>query len=290
MYGPECGLPPPDLLRGSRRGAAFRPRRGASQHDLGVQLFERTTRSVNLTPAGSRLLHEARSALRAMDRFTDLAESLRLASDPNNDPLILAYCHGSEHVALLAARRFHDTHPNVAVRPSAFTSMRTFKDLRTGRLTVGIVRQPIPFPDRLTSQLLARVPFDHVAIPEGHPLASHEVIEAADLNGQAVLLVEHDDAATYHDATVAYCAALDVHPAWVVHPASQVERMLDMVAVGSGIGWLNAWQAAHVSRDGVVIRPLRPVERFDEFHLVWRVGDDSKSVREFAEIAMEAAR
>jgi DNA-binding transcriptional LysR family regulator len=105
-----------------------------------------------------------------------------------------------------------------------------------------------------------------------------------------VLLVEREDAPTYHDATLAYCNALDVRPAWVMHPASQVERMLDMVAVGSGIGWLNAWQAAIVSHDGVVIRPLEPVERFDEFHLVWRIDDDSKSVQQFVEIAMEACK
>jgi DNA-binding transcriptional LysR family regulator len=236
------------------------------------------------------LLHEARSALRAIDRFTSLADTLRRAAESTEQPLTLAYCHGSEHAALAAARTFHDTHPHIAVRPAAFTSLRIFTDLRDGRLTVGIVHAPIPYPDRLASQLLARVPFDHVAIPQGHRLASHPVVEAADLDGQPVLLVERDDAPTYHDATLAYCAALDVRPAWVMHPASQVERMLDMVAVGSGIGWLNAWQAAHVSRDGVVIRPLRPVERFDEFHLVWRVDDHSKSVREFVEIAMEACQ
>jgi DNA-binding transcriptional LysR family regulator len=66
--------------------------------------------------------------------------------------------------------------------------------------------------------------------------------------------------------------------------------MLDMVAVGSGIGWLNAWQAPHVARDGVVVRPLQPVERFDEFHLAWRVDEHSKSVQQFVEIAMDASR
>ena len=49
--------------------------------ELGVQLFERSTRHVQLTPAGSRLLHEARSALRAVDRFTSLADSLKRAAD-----------------------------------------------------------------------------------------------------------------------------------------------------------------------------------------------------------------
>lgn len=258
--------------------------------ELGVQLFERSTRQVHLTPAGSRLLHEARSALRAIDRFTSLAETLRRTADSTHQPVNFGYCHGSEHAALTAARRFHDANPQVAVHPSALTSLRIFKDLRDGRLSVGLVHPPVPYPDRLASQFLARVAFDHVAVPQAHPLAQRSTIEARDLEGQPVLLVERDDAPTYHDATLGYCAALDVRPAWVMHPATQVERMLDMVAVGSGIGWLNAWQAARVSRDGVEIRPLRPIERFDEFHMVWRVDDHSKSVQQFIEIAMEACR
>ena len=258
--------------------------------ELGVQLFERSTRRVQLTPAGARLLHEARSALRAIDRFTSLADTLKRGAESAEQPLTLAYCHGSEHAALAAARRFHEAHPQIAVRPSALTSLRIFTDLRDGRLSVGLVRSPVPYPDRLASQLLARVPFDHVAVPQNHPLAEQSIVRAADLDGEPVLLVERDDAPTYHDATVAYCAALDVRPAWVVHPATQVERMLDMVAVGSGIGWLNAWQAAHVSRDGVVIVALVPVERFDEFHLVWRIDDESKWVKQFVEIAMEACQ
>src|SRR5258705_4539565 len=111
---------------------------GELEAELGVQLFERSTRQVHLTPAGSRLLHEARSALRAVDRFTSLADTLRRAADTTNQPLTLGYCHGSEHAALAAARTFHDIHPQIAVRPSAFTSLRIFKDLPDGRLTVDL--------------------------------------------------------------------------------------------------------------------------------------------------------
>ena len=177
------------------------------------------------------------------------------------------------------------------MRPSAFTSLRIFKDLRDGRLTVGLVHPPVPYPDRLASQALARVPFDHVAVPQTPPAGP-----TLDHRGDGISRANpccSSNATMLRPTTmqrVAYCAALDVRPAWVMHPATQVERMLDMVAVGSGIGWLNAWQAAHVSRDGVEIRPLRPIERFDEFHLVWRIDDHSKSVKQFVEIAMEACK
>ena len=39
------------------------------EHELGVALFERTSRRVTLTPAGERLLGDARDVLRSVDRF-----------------------------------------------------------------------------------------------------------------------------------------------------------------------------------------------------------------------------
>ena len=99
---------------------------------------------------------------------------------------------------------------------------------------------------------------DHVAVPVAHPLTAREVVEAHDLEGEPVLLVDHTDAPTAHEETIAYSAALGVQPAWVLHPATQAERMLDMVALGTGIGWLNRWQAEQVRRDDVAVRGSSP--------------------------------
>jgi DNA-binding transcriptional LysR family regulator len=256
--------------------------------ELGVRLFERSSRRVALTDAGQRLLPEALAVLRAADRFGTVATQLATAGTS----LQLAYCHGSERAAFAAARLFHQRHPDVAVRPSALTSLRIFRDLRAGKLAVGIVHGPVPMSaaDRFSTRLLATVPFDHLSIPEGHRLAGRDVVDAVELDGEAVLLVERADAPTYHDATLAYCASVGAQPAWVLHPASQVERVLDMVGVGSGIGWLNAWQADQVHHDGVVVRPLMPVARFDEFHLVWRRDDTSAETHSFLAIAAEVCR
>jgi DNA-binding transcriptional LysR family regulator len=254
--------------------------------ELGVALFERSSRRVALTDAGQRLLAEAQAVLRAADRFRAVASDLA-AAGPS---LALAYCHGSEHAAFAAARRFRQRHPEVPVRPNALTSLRIFRDLRAGKVSVGIVHGPVPDTDRFATTPLARVPFDHLSIPEGHRLASLDVVHVTDLDGEAVLLVERSDAPSYHDATLAYCAAAGTEPVWVLHPASQVERVLDMVGVGTGIGWLNAWQADQVRHDGVVVRPLQPVTRFDELHLVWRRDDQSPITHEFTAIAQEVCQ
>ena len=60
---------------------------------------------------------------------------------------------------------------------------------------------------------------------------------------QPILIVDRLEAPTAHDEIVAYCRAMGATPRWMIHAAVQVERVLDLVAVGTGIGWLNSWQA-----------------------------------------------
>ena len=174
------------------------------------------------------------------------------------------------------------------MRPDALTSIRSVEAIRAGRVDIAVVRPPLPDQRRFTSQPLSRVPMDHVALPAAHRLAAQDVVQASDLDGEPVLLVERADAPTAHEETLAYCASVGIRPAWVLHPATQAERMLDMVAVGAGIGWLNHWQAGGAQREGVAVRPLRPVERIDDFHLVWRSTDPSHATLAFVALAAEA--
>jgi DNA-binding transcriptional LysR family regulator len=256
------------------------------EHELGLPLFERTSRRVALTPAGERLLVEARDVLRAMDRFDTAATEL--ASAPITTWTV-GYCHGSEDGMMRTIRAFRAEHPDAVVRPDGLTSLLILDGLRAGRMAVGIVRGPVAEPGRLASVPLARVPVDHVAVPPDHRLAaSQDVIRARDLDDEQVLVVERADAPTAHDEIESYCAAMGARPRWVPHAAVQVERVLDLVALGTGIGWLNSWQAARAaSRQDVVVRRLRPVELYDEFRVAWRIGDASAMTAAFVRVALE---
>ena len=79
-------------------------------------------------------------------------------------------------------------------------------------------------------------------------------------------MVDRSDAPQTHDVITGYFNRLGVHPTWVTHGATQIERVFDMVAIGSGIGWLNTWQAEReAGRTDVAIRPLQPIGMWDEF-------------------------
>jgi DNA-binding transcriptional LysR family regulator len=253
---------------------------------LGFPLFERTSRSVTLTAAGERLLADARDVLRAMDRFEGAAAEL--AARPAAATWTVGYCHGSEDGVMRTLRAFRVEHPDVTVRPDGLTSLRILDGLRAGRIAAGIVRGPVAEPGRLASVPLARVPVDHLAVPPDHRLAEQAAIAPRDLDGEPVLVVERADAPTAHDDIESYLAAGGAQPRWVPHAAVQVERILDLVAVGTGIGWLNAWQAPRVAgRGDVAVRPLHPVGLYDEFRVAWRTGDASAMTAAFVRIALE---
>ena len=196
--------------------------------DLGVKLFDRTSRRVTLTPAGERLLVEAsparrRGTLRARSPESALADRPVLA---------IGYCHGSDlgTFALIGPSR---RHPGALVRPDALVAPLGRGD--TGRPARPRGRAPATArPPTVRAATTRRVPMDHVALPAAHRLAAQDVVQASDLDGEPVLLVERTDAPTAHEETLAYCAAVGVRPDWVLHPATQAERMLDMVAVGAG--------------------------------------------------------
>jgi DNA-binding transcriptional LysR family regulator len=254
------------------------------ESDLGLQLFERTSRRVALTPAGERLLGEARLVLGAAEGFDRVASEL--ASVPSD--IGLGFCHGSEGGAMTALRRMIDQQPEVAVRPAAMTSLNIFEALRNGRISVGIVRGPVTDPDVIASVPLAEVPVDHVVVPPDHRLARYDRVDISDLDGEPVLIVEREDAPRAHDEIAHYFAGLDIHPRWVTHGATQIERVYDMVSVGAGIGWLNTWQAERESgRTDVAIRPLFPVGMHDVFRIAWRAGDTSPATAMCVRVLLE---
>jgi DNA-binding transcriptional LysR family regulator len=252
--------------------------------ELGLTLFERSSRSVTLTGAGERLLADARAVLLAVDRFEQSAEQLTSAATD----LAFGYCHGSEGGAMRALRRFREERPDVLVHPAGMTSLNIVESLASARLAVGILRGPIDDVDRVASVPLARVPVDHVAVPVGHRLATADVVAAADLEGEPLLIVDRAEAPQAHDVITGFMSRLGVRPLWVTHGPSQIERVFDMVSIGSGIGWLNTWQAEReAGRTDVAVRPLRPIGMWDEFRVAWRAGDSRAATAACVRVVLE---
>jgi DNA-binding transcriptional LysR family regulator len=248
--------------------------------ELGLQLFERSSRRVALTAAGQELLPKARRVLESAARFEAAAAELAARSPVVN----IGYSHGSEPGVMAALRAFHLAAPDAAVRSDSLTSANIYLKLKTAKLDIGVARGPVPAESNLDSIELPAIPIDHIVLPPDHPLADNATITPATLDDERLLMVDREDSPFVHDAAVAFFAERDIHPRWIEHGATQIERVFDMVASGMGCGWLNTAQAArHRGRPDVAIRPLTEPVRTDTYVVAWRAGTTAAAVGELVE-------
>jgi DNA-binding transcriptional LysR family regulator len=111
---------------------------------LGVDLFERTTRSVRLTPAGKMLLEDSGRVLdqvqgtlqRLREDFTDAKKQIAVGVSRS---IGLAYLPGFFHANL---RRL----PQVSYQVAYQSSASILHDLETNRLDLGVLCPPVRLP------------------------------------------------------------------------------------------------------------------------------------------------
>jgi DNA-binding transcriptional LysR family regulator len=162
----RLGMSSPPLSRAIRRLEA----------ELGITLFERTTHSVTLTPAGTVLLEEARIALDALQAAEQRA---RRAAGP--EPKLVLAVKADGGAALLddiLAR--YSTDP--VSRPVAIHLCEWGEQpqlLRQGEVDVALVHEPFDHTG-LDAETLAVEP-RIAALPAAHPLAERDRLHLADL-------------------------------------------------------------------------------------------------------------
>lgn len=160
------------------------------ERDIGVDLFIRSTRSVQLTAAGSALVAPARDILAAAQqaRATALA-----AGRGEAGTVTLAYAGASTHVLVgMLAREVRRTFPSIVFRLNSqeFALPALARVLR-GEVDISVGRWDF-VPAGVQSRVIVE---EHlvVAVPASHRLASETEVALADLAGEPfVALPPHE--------------------------------------------------------------------------------------------------
>ena len=245
------------------------------ESELGVQLFERHTRGVDLTDAGELFLKRARTALAAADvaRSTghDLEEglvgSVRLgivtgAGWPGTPALLDHFGRERPAVELTVVEAYGGT---------------LLRDLRDGRLDAIIA--PSEFGSaELPRVRLGREPWLVLAGP-GHRLAGAGPVAAPELEGQRFVVTGHRDGAGYDRLVADTLGALGVTAA--LERGGPGPAMLAAVAAGDALALTTTPDAAI---GAVVARAISPVRRV-EFALLWRDETPAPALNELIRCA-----
>ncbi len=163
------------------------------ERDLGVRLFDRTTRHVRLTPAGERLLPEAREALAAVRRVREIAADL----GTEGDLLRIGSSHGLGDRLFRVLDKLAETAPALSVKLTRASRADRLAAVRSGDLDAAFVRVMRSAPG------LELIPVWQeqliVALPERHPLAREETLHLEQLAEVPLRLAPRESNPEFHD-------------------------------------------------------------------------------------------
>lgn len=138
------------------------------EEQLGLVLFDRSSRSPTLTPAGDLLLKDARAIGGAVDFLNFRAKGLSQGLEPELCAVIDVYF--PFQAITEAARHFREQFPATPLRLYVEVLGGATEPVLDGRASLAVVGGPAPLPEGLSSESLNGVAIVMVAAPD-HPLA-----------------------------------------------------------------------------------------------------------------------
>ncbi|MCK7626867.1 LysR family transcriptional regulator [Streptomyces sp. RS10V-4] len=248
---------------------------------VGVPLFHRTSRRVELSLVGRQLYEEIRPA---WSRITDAVERAVDAGRGLTGLLRVAF-HGPAAGQLLvgAAQAFRARHPDCEVRLQEARLPDILPWLREGEVDIALTCQPRDEEGTVRGPVLVREA-RMLAVPAGHPFARRTTVSVKDLARVTVLRIPGTPPESPHeDRTPRRTAA--GWPLTPGPPAMTFNEVLTRVGAGEGVFAVGAHARRYFARPDVAYVPFEDAAPV-EWSLVWPADGATARVRAFGEAAL----
>lgn len=182
----------------------------AMERYLDLQLLERTSRGVTLTPAGARLVEHADVILAHLDAAEREARALR--TQDSEISLTLATFASGVDVVVRAASELAQSRPNTQLRIVEADPGFSLPELRSGNVDVALTYVndglPTELPTWMEEMPLLTEPILAI-LPERHPLAARDTIRLAELSAERFIA---EPASDHRPFTLVACHAAGFDP------------------------------------------------------------------------------
>ncbi|WP_445400608.1 DNA-binding transcriptional regulator HcaR [Zobellella sp. An-6] len=220
--------------------------------ELGVKLFNRTKRKVELTEEGEVFLRETRLTLAQAEKAVSItrqvaqAKAFRLAigfvpvAEMNVFPHILP--------------AFRILYPDLSVELKSLNNQQQIERLRNGELDITFTRDDVQ-DEEIDSFLILKEPLKFL-VPKNHPLAAYKVVPVRMLDHQDFIIVNPSESLPLYNLILAFAEQNHIHLN-IVQQADNILLNINLVNIGMGCSILPTY-ITPIGQENVVLRPLEP--------------------------------
>ncbi|MFE0019912.1 LysR family transcriptional regulator [Amycolatopsis sp. NPDC059021] len=249
--------------------------------EVGARLFDRTSRSVELTLAGRAFLVSAKECIRHADRAAASAAS---AARGETGRLVIGFI-GSAMYSVLPPilRAYRVSRPGIALEPLELSSSEQATQLEADRIDIGFVRPPLraAHDRRLETFEVVREPFVAL-LPRSHPLAGGPAVRMAMLAEEPIVLACRHTEPSLYTQVMDLCMRSGFEPVIATETAC-LHSVIGLVAAGVGIA-ITPRSLARVHNEDIVFRRLEPVPLAPSLTAVWHADNPNPALETFVNV------
>jgi DNA-binding transcriptional LysR family regulator len=237
------------------------------ESDLGVQLFVRNRRSVELTPAGSSLREDAATVLRTLEEAT--LRTQRVARGEAGELRIGFVASAASRLVPAIVLAFRRRYPEVVLNLLNVRSAEQIPQLEMGQLDAGFLRLPAA-DAHLEITPIHKEPFVLV-MPKGHRLEAVEALHPREARGEEFLAYGRRWAPGFFDCWTGIFERAGFTPR-ITQETGEMSTLLALVAAGAGIAVVPRGLAIR-SGEQITTRPLPARSALSEIGFATRLND-----------------
>lgn len=253
------------------------------EEEVGMALFRRTTRRVELTEAGREILQSAQRTLQQLDETCRRAEDFR---DARQGTLNLAFVP-SVGCSLLPPilSGFAEAHPGIKLVFHEAQAVGFAERVRSGQAEIGLgllvdPDEHLAFESLMRDCLVA-------LLPARHPLTARSIVTWKALARFNAILVTNQSSVRVHADRAAAAAGVDIEPTYVL---DSLTTAVGLVRAGLGYAVLPSLALRSMDLSGAVARPVEQPRARRDIGLLTRAQFTlSPAATAFAAIAREIA-
>lgn len=248
------------------------------ENELGVVLFRRTKRSVEMTDAGKAFLDQSYQILNKLEKACEEARNIHKGRVGELN-IGLAGSWSSRLLNLL--RTYRSKFPDVEVLIHQMSTVSQIKAFQENSIQIGILCPPIDTND-LNLRAIHTVPF-YAALPSGHPLAGETYpLDLIKLKGEPFIISPRKVGPGYYDTIISLCNRSGFSPK-ISQETEGIFNILTLVSMEMGVSLVSQLALEH-PREGVVFRELKDKQVTMDLTIAWRKDEDSSIINNFLTI------